>query len=283
MPSVPHPIPYQGSKRRLAPRILKHVPARVDRLIEPFAGSAALSLAAASHQRAASFLLGDSLPDLAALWQAILDHPEHLADDYARLWHAQHDDPHAFYDDVRATWNRQGGPARLLFLLARCVKNAVRFNADGAFNQSPDHRRRGTRPERMRQHLLGAHALLHGRTRAVAADYAELLAEARTTDLVYLDPPWEGTSTHRDPRYHQGLDRPRFLRDIESLLDRGVPFLISLDGRLGSRTYGQPLPDSLGLTRLELPAGRSSQATLHGSTARTIESLYLSPSLARHH
>lgn len=40
----PQPIPYQGSKRALVPLILNYFPTKVNRLIEPFAGSAALSI-----------------------------------------------------------------------------------------------------------------------------------------------------------------------------------------------------------------------------------------------
>ena len=36
--SVPHPIPYQGSKRGLAPIILAYFPSHFRRLVEPFAG-----------------------------------------------------------------------------------------------------------------------------------------------------------------------------------------------------------------------------------------------------
>ncbi len=43
---VPHHIPFQGSKRNLAPAILGYFAERVGTLIEPFAGSAALTLAA---------------------------------------------------------------------------------------------------------------------------------------------------------------------------------------------------------------------------------------------
>ena len=38
--SIPHPIPYQGSKRRLASAILRYVPRGANRMVEPFAGSA---------------------------------------------------------------------------------------------------------------------------------------------------------------------------------------------------------------------------------------------------
>ncbi|NEN23891.1 DNA adenine methylase [Cryomorpha ignava] len=45
-------MPYQGSKRTLAPLILKYFPERVDRLIEPFAGSAAITIATAIKSKA---------------------------------------------------------------------------------------------------------------------------------------------------------------------------------------------------------------------------------------
>lgn len=37
-PKIPHPIQYQGSKRNLAPMILRYFPENVETLIEPFAG-----------------------------------------------------------------------------------------------------------------------------------------------------------------------------------------------------------------------------------------------------
>ncbi|HBB31201.1 MAG TPA: hypothetical protein DDZ80_05770 [Cyanobacteria bacterium UBA8803] len=44
MASLPHPIQYQGSKRNLASNILRFLPNRVERLVEPFAGTAAVSI-----------------------------------------------------------------------------------------------------------------------------------------------------------------------------------------------------------------------------------------------
>ncbi|MCC7072636.1 MAG: DNA adenine methylase [Deltaproteobacteria bacterium] len=259
--------------------MLTHIPADVDRLIEPCCGSAAITLAAAQAGRARRFVLGDSLAPLCALWRRILDEPAALAADYQRLWARQGDRPRACYDEVRDAFNRDHDPAKLLFLLVRCVKSAVRFNGAGAFNQSPDRRRRGTRPERMRASILGASALLAGRTEVRAGDYAAALYDATARDLVYLDPPWQGTSGARDRRYHQPLERERFVAELERAVLRGVRLIISYDGRLGARRYGEPLPAHLGLVHVELPAGRSTQATLLGRRERTVESLYLSPSL----
>lgn len=278
--TVPHPIPYQGSKRRLAPTILRHLRGRrFRRWYEPFAGSAALSLAAASEGLAEGYVLGESLAPLAALWAQVLAHPDALASAYARLWDAGLRRPHTHYTSVRSGFNRDGDPARLLYLLARCVKNAPRFNPSGAFNQSEDRRRRGAHPDRLARALRGASALLAGRCVVRSGDFAETVRDAEEGDVVYLDPPWEGTTLGRDHRYHQGLPRERLLAALADLNARGVAWLLSYDGRCGSRSYGEPLPPALGLRRVELVAGRSSQATLLGRREVTVESLYLSRGL----
>jgi DNA adenine methylase len=276
---VPHPLPYQGSKRRLASAILAEAgPRPYARLYEPFCGSAALTLAAASRGLAPRFVLGDSLPPLVALWRAMVEAPARVAAAYGALWRAQHRDPE-HYERVRDRFNRSADPTALLYLLARCVKAAVRFNREGAFNQAPDRRRHGMRPERFAAEAAGAARLLAGRARFECGDYDATLAAAGPTDLVYLDPPWQGTSEGTDRRYAEGLSRERLVASLARLVDRGVPFLLSYDGRSGARTYGPPLPAALGLRRVLLDAGASSQATLLGRSERTVESLYLSPAL----
>ena len=278
---IAHPIPYQGSKRKLAQAILSYVHRRVRTFYEPFAGSAALTLAAANADIAHHFALSDSLAPLTEIWTDIIDQPHDLARAYSDLWHEQHNDPKVFFNTVRRTFNAHGGSARLLYLLARCVKNAVRFNAAGEFNQSADHRRLGTRPERMTKQILGAHDLLVGRCTISHADFSNSLKQATSHDLVYLDPPYQGTSGGRDQRYHQLLDRDRLISELDSLRQRSVPFIVSFDGRCGDRSYGDALPEGLGLKHIELEGGRSSQSTLSGRNERTFESLYLSPELYR--
>ena len=278
---IAHPIPYQGSKRKLARTILDFVRPQVRVFYEPFAGSAALTLAAASQNKASHFALSDSLQPLTEIWADIVDRPHDLAQSYSTLWHEQQSDPKAYYDEIRRSFNDHGGSSRLLFLLARCVKNAVRFNAAGEFNQSADHRRLGTRPDRMTKNILGAHRLLAGRCSITHADFSSQLKQATGDDLVYLDPPYQGTSGERDRRYYQLLDRDRFVDELGQLRQRSVPFIVSYDGRCGDRSYGDELPQELGLKHIELEAGRSSQSTLSGRHERTIESLYLSPELTR--
>ncbi|MCB9570288.1 MAG: hypothetical protein H6710_24265, partial [Myxococcales bacterium] len=84
-----------------------------------------------------------------------------------------------------------------------------------------------------------------------------------------------------DPRYHQGLDVARFVGLLAAANERGVSYMVSFDGRTGARAYGPGLPDELGLAKIEVHVGRSSQATLNGRADETVESLYLSPALTR--
>ena len=131
---VPHPIPYQGSKRGLARAILACFPQDAARLVEPFAGSAAVSLAAAYHGKARAFLLNDLNQALVNLWDEIINRPDSIASAYEKLWTAQMGQERDYYDFVRAQFNQTQRADYLLYLLARCVKASVRYNANGEFN-----------------------------------------------------------------------------------------------------------------------------------------------------
>ena len=58
-----------------------------------------------------------------------------------------------------------------------------------------------------------------------------------------------------------------------------LSFIISYDGRTGGKNHGKRLPEYLNLTYIEVDAGLSSQATLLGRTAQTVESIYVSSAL----
>lgn len=279
MMGIPHPIPYQGSKRKLAKTILACFPQDTNRLIEPFAGSAAITLAAAYCAQAQSFVLNDLNSALIELWQLIINCPNKIAHAYEKLWNEQHDHERAFYDKVRAQFNKTHRPDYFLYLLVRCVKSAVRYNMQGEFNQSPDNRRKGTRPATMTTNISTASQLLKGKTLLTADDYKRVVLEATPADLVYMDPPYQGVSGKRDQRYIEGLVFDEFVETLDLLNMRQISFLVSYDGRTGAKQHGKPLPDCLKLTQIELEAGKSSQATLLGRSAKTVESLYLSAAL----
>ncbi len=274
--NIPQAFPYQGSKRKLAPAIIKFIPESAHRLVEPFAGSAAISVAAAFAGSVNEFWLNDAHAALMSLWHRIIHDPDGLALDYMTLWQSQIGRERDFYNQVRLDFNASQKPELLLFLLARCVKAAIRYNRRGEFNNSPDHRRKGMMPGTMQQTLrLVSEALGRG-TRLTSTDYKQVLAKTTRSDFVFMDPPYQGVAKQRDNRYISGVDFDEFVCELESLNKREIPFAVSYDGRTGDKIHGQKLPDHLQLYHVEMLVGRSTQATLLGRSEDTFESVYIS-------
>lgn len=277
---MPQPFQYQGSKRLIAPTIIQYLQLSGDsELVEPFAGSAAVSIRAAIERLARSYWINDANKPLSDLWCAIVEDPDVLVQQYSILWHAQRDDPKVFYAKVRNRFNKEHRPSDLLYLLSRAVKGAVRYNSMGQFNQSPDNRRLGTKPHVLSTRISAISQALEGRTRITSVDYREMPEFYEPGQIWYMDPPYQGVSSTRDSRYAGAVIRSEFESFLEVLVDMRVPFVLSYDGQTGNKIYGPPLSTDLGLHRVELDAGRSTSATLLGRTDRTTEVLYVSSSL----
>ena len=277
--NIPHPFPYQGSKRGIARCILQHFPSSVRCLIEPFCGSGAISIAAAAHGLAKQFWLNDLNKPLMELWREILERPNELVENYEKLWNQQYPNKKEFFFRIRDEFNATHQPHYLLYLLARIVKGSVRYSAEGKFNQSADNRRWGMLPKTMRQQIFGVSTLLAGRTTLSAVDFCMVAVKADRDDLIYMDPPYQGISFTRDHRYYHGLSYDEFVDALQIMNEKGVSYIISYDGQTGGKTHGKLLPRRLSLKHLNIHTGRSSQATLLGHNHETVESLYLSPAL----
>lgn len=280
---TPHIVQYQGSKRILAPQILQYMPDSFDRLIEPFSGMAAISIAVASENRTNAFHINDLNAPLVRMLRFAIEHPQELIEAYSKVWeeqflygenHVQH------FFVVRERFNHgEETPENMLYLLARCVKGAVRYGKNGHFNQSPDKRRHGTNPKTLAPNIYAISRLLNGKTTFSTLDYHEVLEMARPGDLVYMDPPYQGVSNVRDNRYFAGVQFEEFANSIEILERKGVKYLISYDGECGGKGYGEELPSTLHCRKLMLNAGLSSQAILLGKKSTTFEALYISNAL----
>lgn len=280
---VPHIVQYQGSKRKLAPQILQYMPQKFDRLIEPFSGMAAISIAAATEQRANAYVINDLNHPLVGILKEAIENPAQLAAEYRNVWEEQFSYGESHIEHFYAVRDRFNGgqetPANLLYLIARCVKGAVRYGGNGNFNQSPDKRRHGTNPDTLEQNVYAISRLLKGKTSFYALDYHAIFEMAQPGDLFYLDPPYQGVTNVRDNRYFSGVPFDEFAQAINILNDKGVDYLISYDGACGGKEYGKDLPESLGCEKIMLNAGLSSQALLLGRKSTTFEALYISPSL----
>ncbi len=280
---APHIVQYQGSKRKLASQILRYMPRQFERLVEPFAGMAAITIAVARQRRAKSFVINDLNKPLVDILQSAIETPAQLLANYNTVWSEQFNFEQGsiqhFYK-VRDEFN-QGlqSPENMLYLLARCVKGSVRYGANGLFNQSPDKRRNGTSPQKLKQNIDAISYFLKGKVEFMSKDYREVLNETRDGDIIYMDPPYQGVSNVRDRRYLSGIDYNEFIDAIDQLNRRGINFLISYDGKCGDKRYGEDLPEELGLQKVLLNAGFSSQSILLGKKEVTYEALYISRGL----
>ena len=279
MSVMPHLVQYQGSKRNLANKIISYIPRETKRIIEPFSGTAAITIACASNEIGDEYLINDLNEPLIKLLENVVNSPEKTAKEYEIIWKKQLDNPISYYYDIRETFNSTHNPVLFLYLLARCVKGSVRYNSAGQFNQSPDKRRKGTCPDKMAHNIFGISSLLKGKVVFSSVDYKQVLEKATCDDVVYMDPPYQGVCGDKDSRYYSGINHFEFIEELRNLKHQNIPFIVSYDGKMGNKEYGNTLPADLQLEHIYINAGRSSQATLLGRNDETIESLYVSKKL----
>jgi DNA adenine methylase len=254
-------------------------------MIEPFAGMAAMTIAVAQKKRADNYILNDLNTPLIKVLESAIENPKQLFDEYKKVWEEQFsyaDGSVAHYFKIREKFNAgEKTAANMLYLLARCVKGSVRYNSNGEFNQSPDKRRYGTNPLNLRNSIYTISSWLKGKTGFYSLDYKQILDMAQPGDLVYMDPPYQGVSQKRDARYISGVDFDEFVNAVDMLNVRGVDFLISYDGNCGDKKYGEDMPKELGMKKILLNAGLSSQQILLGQKEITFEALYVSRGLIK--
>ena len=282
---APHIVQYQGSKRLLAPQIIQYMPSKFNRLIEPFSGMAAITIATAKGNRAMQYHINDINEPIVRILDMAINRPTMLVDKYSNLWNSQfsYDEGHIeHFFNVRNRFNNGEQTAEnMLYLIARCVKGSVRYGKNGNFNQSLDKRRHGTNPKNMSENIYAISSILKGKTVFSSYDYRTVLETAKQGDLVYLDPPYQGVTNAKDNRYLCGIDFEEFSKSIATLDKKGIDYIISYDGECGNKSYGKKLPKDLNCTQYFLNAGISTQATLLGRKSITFESLYVSNGIAK--
>lgn len=127
--------------------------------------------------------------------------------------------------------------------------------------------------------IHGVSYLLKDKVEFYKGGFCKCIEGCNINDLVYMDPPYQGTTYGKDKRYFHQLDKKLLYNELENLNDRHVHWILSYDGHTGEKVYGEELPERLEAKKILLNAGRSSQATLAGKNSTTYESLYLSKHL----
>lgn len=228
-------IRWVGGKTRLLPRILPHVPERMDNYFEPFLGGGAVFIAC-RPRIAGKPHLADLNHHLIAAWTALRDTPEELKP----LLDWYHDrDSKEFYYEVRAEQPKTEleKAARFLYLNGVSWNHLWRENSKtGAMNVPwGDRKFKGFSNEE----LSSISRLLTG-AEVKYCDFRILLSSAKEGDFVYLDPPYlpifskpdvEKEPTAKFNKYtaktFEVPDLVDLARICNDLSDRGVGWIMS--------------------------------------------------------
>lgn len=260
-------IKWSGSKRSQAERIRSLMPPSFNAYYEPFVGGGS-TLYSVSPRKA---ICGDICAPLIGLWNMVKREPAKLAASYREHWVSLQREGHLYYYRVRDRFNAEQNPEDLLFLTRTCVNGLIRFNAQGHFNNSLHHTRKGINPAQLEKIIMDWSDRIQD-AEFRACSYSELCQSMKAGDLAYLDPPY----FHTKGRYYGTIDYQEFLTFLESLNKRGVLFMLSYDGRRGDKDYGVELPRSLYKRKMLVNSGNSSFGkVINGKIEQVSESLYL--------
>ncbi len=178
-------LKWAGGKYRVLPHIVPYLPTTSRRLIEPFVGSAVVTL----NTQYDHYLLADINPDLINLYRHVLQQQNDFIR-YARgFFKPQHNDSERFYA-LRERFNHEKNPrakaALFLYLNRHGYNGLCRYNASGEFNVPFGRYRAPYFPE---TELL-AFAAKHDRIELVCADFRDVFKKAKKSDVIYCDPPY---------------------------------------------------------------------------------------------
>ncbi|HID62807.1 MAG TPA: Dam family site-specific DNA-(adenine-N6)-methyltransferase [Anaerolineae bacterium] len=260
-------IKWSGSKRKIAPLLAILLP-DANCYYEPFVGGGAMLPFRPSRTAVA----GDIIVELINLWKAIRETPGLTADEYEIRWNRLQAEGHTAYYTIRDSFNVTRNPHDLLFLSRTCVNGLIRFNKKGEFNNSLHHTRPGIAPARLRRVIRQWSRAIQG-VEFIAAGYRGTLASVSTNDLVFLDPPYGGTKGRYLPT---DFNLDEFYDELQRLNAIGAKWVLTFDGRAGSRSYATSIPSVLYRVRLALPTGNSPFTRLmKKSLDAIVESVYL--------
>ncbi|QPB31314.1 DNA adenine methylase [Citrobacter amalonaticus] len=181
-------LKWAGNKTAIMPELLKHLPTG-PRLVEPFAGSCAVMMATEYPH----YLVADINPDLINLYRTIAEDCENfilrakavfesfcLAENYYRVREAFN------YDHEINTFHRA---VYFLYLNRHSYRGLCRYNQRGGFNVPFGNYKKPYFPE----NEIRSFAEKAKRATFICASFDETLNMLQPGDVIYCDPPYDGT------------------------------------------------------------------------------------------
>ena len=249
-------LKWVGGKGQLLPELTSRMPSRFRRYHEPFLGGGALFFHLANQGRIPyGAVLSDVNPELIECYQAVRDHVEELIT-LLRDLRPRFGDK-AFFYEIR-DWDRQPEfrqrplverAARTIFINRTCYNGLYRLNNKGLFNAPFGHYKRAliVDPPHMREASRALQSV-----ELKIGDFSSVLAQAKSNDFVYFDPPYLPLSaTASFTAYtHQGFaeaEHHRLAEVFKLLVQRKCYVMLSNSYTELARTLylGQPIHESI--------------------------------------
>ena len=223
-------LKWAGNKSRVMPDLLAHLPAG-DRMVEPFAGSCAVMM----NTDYRAYLVADINPDLINLYRQIKEHTRPFIVVAASLFN-QNTTGESYYAAREAFNHNPALPlleraAYFLYLNRNGYRGLCRYNRRGEFNIPFGNYSEPYFP------LAEIEAFAEKAQRAtfICADFRETLRLTKAGDVVYCDPPYDGTFAE----YHSaGFGKDEHHDLVSMLLDvsERCPVVVSNSDTLYTRS-----------------------------------------------
>lgn len=222
-------VKWAGGKRRLVPFVARHLALPARRLVEPFAGGAAVSLALADEVD--SVWLNDVNEDLMDVYVQLRDAPDEYIEAAGRLFAPETNSEKTYYR-LREAFHR-AAPGRekaaiFLYLNRHGFNGLCRYNSSGQFNVPYGRYKNPYFPE----DELRAAAPVVANAELTRIDFENVLNACGPGDVVYCDPPYvplSATASFTD--YVAGgftmADQERLVVAAEAARQRGALVAIS--------------------------------------------------------
>lgn len=263
-------LKWAGGKTRYVDALFDCQPATgYSRLVEPFAGSAALFF----YLEPERAFLADMNEELIVCFREVARDPQAIIEALDQMPNNKE-----FFLGVRAQDPESLSPtqraARVIYLNKTCFRGLWRVNRQGKFNVPYGNY---DRPLYSRAVLERASELLQ-RAKLEYMPCEAVLAKTRKTDWVYLDPPYIPAGGYSDFKRFTAQqfnlpDHERLVDELHALSARGVPFLLTNTNNQEARE----LYEGFRLYQLETKRDIALQADRRKSTDLVVANYEITP------
>lgn len=246
-------LKWIGNKQRFAHEIISYFPSQFGTYFEPFLGSGAVLGTLAPRAAVGS----DVFKPLMEIWQELRRNPDQLKRWYAERWERlQTAAKETVYEQVRTAFNASPNGADLLFLCRACYGGVVRFRKADGYMSTPCGVHQPIDPGSFAKRADEWHRRCRF-TEFVHGGFADVLARAKSGDLIYCDPPYLDTQSILYGA--QTFSLATLFEVIERCKSRGVRVVLSIDGtkRSGDKICTVSIPNELFETEATVNCGRS--------------------------